>query len=50
MEIQIETDNILEATETFAVVLSLPSDVRGVQLDPDRATITITDDDCKYPH
>ena len=46
-QIPITNDEILEAEESFTVVLSAPSTERGVVLGQSSATVVITDDDSK---
>ena len=46
-QIPITTDEILEAEESFTVLLSAPSTERGVVLGQSSATVVITDDDSK---
>ena len=43
--ILITSDEILEAEESFTVLLSVPSTERGVVLGQSSATVVITDDD-----
>ena len=44
-QIPITNDEILEAEESFTVLLSVPSTERGVVLGQSSATVVITDDD-----
>lgn len=46
-QIPITNDEILEAEESFTVLLSAPSTERGVMLGQSSATVVITDDDSK---
>ena len=46
-QIPITNDEILEAEESFTVLLSAPSTERGVVLGQSSATVVITDDDSK---
>ena len=51
MAIPIMEDSVLEATESFYVMVTTPvSHTEVVMLDTNVATINITDDDCKWLH
>ena len=47
VDIPIVNDNIVELEEQFTASLSLGTTASNVQVDPDLATISITDDDGK---
>ena len=47
-DVSITADNIYEHNENFMLIINSSSLSNGVMLgDPDQATVTIVDDDCK---